>query len=209
MTTMPPLILASKSPRRADLLRQMGFQFTVLSVPVDESCPEISNPVELVMTLSKRKAEAVVHKVKEGLIIGADTVVVLDNEILGKPVDEKDAARILRKLSGKTHQVYTGFSLVECAGRTISDYEETSVTFHTLSDWEIQSYIETGCPLDKAGAYGIQGRSGLFVKRIKGCFYNVVGFPLNKFYEQLKMLYPPETIADSFKKAINGNGYFY
>ncbi len=202
MISVPPLILASKSPRRADLLRQMGFTFTILAEEVDESCAGIANPTELVMTLSRRKAEAVLSKVNEGLVIGADTVVVLENEILGKPQDAEDAVRILEKLSGKIHQVYTGFTLIEKGGRTVSDYEETSVAFHPLSDWEIASYVDTGCPLDKAGAYGIQGRSGLFVKSIKGCFYNVVGFPLTKFYEQLKVLYPPERVVDFFKTEI-------
>jgi len=132
--------------------------------------------------------------VREGLVVGADTVVSLEGEILGKPKDEKEAKSMLMKLSGKTHDVFTGFTLIQIGSNPLSDVERTSVTFRDLDEWEVDDYVETGGPMDKAGGYGIQDRSGLFVDRIEGCFYNVVGFPLTKFYESLKQLWDVETI---------------
>lgn len=199
MIKMPPLILASQSPRRSQLLKQMGFVFEVMTSLVDENI-DIEDPPEVVKTLSRMKAEAVVAEVSEGLIIGADTVVALKGKILGKPRDPKEAKEMLQLLSDNTHEVFTGFTMIEVGGRSISDYERTAVTFHEIEDWEIENYIATGSPFDKAGAYGIQDRSGLFVEKIDGCFYNVVGFPLTKFYEQLKKWYQPEAIQGCLKR---------
>ncbi len=195
MNLMPPLILASRSPRRSQLLKQMGFRFEVITSPVDENI-DISDPVEVVKILSRMKAEAVLHKRSEGLIVGADTVVALNGKILGKPKDPQEAGDMLRLLSNNTHEVFTGFTIIEVNGRSVSDYERTAVTFHAIDEWEIGNYIATGSPMDKAGAYGIQDRSGLFVEKIDGCFYNVVGFPLTRFYEQLKKWYLPEAIEE-------------
>jgi septum formation protein len=194
MASLPLLTLASRSPRRAALLRQMGFRFRVLFKEISERTADLEDPVEKVKELSKRKAEAVLSKVGEGLIVGADTVVVLDGTVFGKPVDKEEAKRMLSTLSGRTHEVFTGFTLMEVGGRRVTDVERTSVTFRRLESWEVDAYVETGAPLDKAGAYGIQDRSGLFVDRIEGCFYNVVGFPLTKFYEGLKRFWDAETV---------------
>lgn len=191
---MPLITLASRSPRRAALLRQMGFRFRVLFREISEGTADLEDPVEKVKELSQRKAEAVLDEIERGLIVGADTVVVLGSAIFGKPIDKEDAKRMLNALSGRTHEVFTGFTLMEVGGRMVSDVERTSVTFRRLKSWEVDSYVETGAPLDKAGAYGIQDRSGLFVERIEGCFYNVVGFPLTKFYEGLKQFWNAETL---------------
>lgn len=194
MESLPLITLASRSPRRAALLRQMGFRFRVLFREISEGTADLEDPVEKVKELSQRKAEAVLDEIERGLIVGADTVVVLGSAIFGKPIDKEDAKRMLNALSGRTHEVFTGFTLMEVGGRMVSDVERTSVTFRRLKSWEVDSYVETGAPFDKAGAYGIQDRSGLFVERIEGCFYNVVGFPLTKFYEGLKQFWNAETL---------------
>jgi len=196
MTSPPQIILASKSPRRAVLLQQMGIPFEVISVEISEESCILLDPVQLVVALSKLKAEAVVHDIVEGLIIAADTIVYINREILGKPKDNHEAREMLQKLSGKTHEVFTGFTLLQVRGKQLSDVERTTVTFRTLESWEIDDYVESGGPLDKAGGYGIQDRSGLFVDRIEGCFYNVVGFPLTKFYEGLKQLWTIDKIRN-------------
>jgi len=182
-----PLILASKSPRRAQLLRLLDLEFVVRNSGVPEDSDAPREPAEHVLELSRRKTEAVAKHVGEGYVLGADTIVVLDGEILGKPSDEEDAYRMLRRLSGRTHRVYTGFTVVEKpGGRTLADYEVTEVHFRPLSDEEIWAYIRTGSPMDKAGAYGIQDLSAIFADRIVGCFYNVVGFPLTKWYVRMR-----------------------
>ncbi|MBN1781890.1 septum formation protein Maf [bacterium] len=179
------LILASQSPRRAELLRSAGFRFHILSNPVDENENVPEEPAGHVRNLSLRKAEAVIHDVKSGVIIGADTIVYHQGRILGKPADASEAYSMLASLSGQTHRVYTGISLVEAAGRRISDVAVTDVTFRNLAEWEIMDYIASDEPFDKAGAYGIQGRAGLFVSQIRGCYFNVVGFPLARFFGML------------------------
>jgi septum formation protein len=189
MSTMPlEIILASRSPRRAALLKQMGIPFRILFHDITETSIPCTDPALFVKTLSRMKAEAVLPDIAEGLIVGADTIVYLDGEVLGKPVDRSEAKEMLQQLSGRTHEVYTGFTLIRVGNKLYSDVERTAVTFRNLEMWEIDSYVETDCPLDKAGGYGIQDRSGFFVERIDGCFYNVVGFPLTKFYEGLKIL---------------------
>jgi septum formation protein len=138
--------------------------------------------------MSEEKMVKAKEIIKEGIIITADTIVVINNHILGKPKNEKDAERILRILSGKTHYVYTGFSLFNYKNlKSITSYEKTGVTFRKLGKNEIQSYISTGSPMDKAGAYGIQDDFGaVFVKKINGCYYNVVGLPITKLYQSLR-----------------------
>jgi septum formation protein len=198
-----PLFLASRSSRRAALLRQMGFEFRIVPVEITEELPSNGDPDETVKTLSMLKARAALPRIKEGLVIGADTVVFLEGKMLGKPANPEDALIMLRGLSGKTHEVFTGFALIDAGdGRTFSGSERTRVTFRNLEEWEIADYVETGMPMDKAGAYGIQDRSGLFVDRIEGCFYNVVGFPLAKFYEGLKKMRGIETVRRMMKSGI-------
>jgi len=177
------LILASQSPRRAQLLSLIGFKYEIRPANLQEDEIREDDPSRHVLKLSLAKAQEVARDVNEGLIIGADTIVVLDDTILGKPQSFEEAREMLRRLSGRSHQVYTGFALVEKpSGRSASDYEVTTVHFRELQDWEIESYVETQNPMDKAGAYGIQDQSAVFADRIEGCFYNVVGFPLTKFY---------------------------
>ncbi|MBI5475208.1 MAG: septum formation protein Maf [Ignavibacteriales bacterium] len=178
------IILASKSPRRQNLLKQIGLDFKVIESGINEELSDIKTPIEHVLELSKQKAKEVAKKIDNALIIGADTIVYIDGKILGKPSDEKDAVQMLNRLSGQTHQVYTGFTLLDVPSQKIlSDYEKTEVTFRNLSKEEIEKYVKSGSPMDKAGAYGIQDDYGaVFVQNINGCFYNVVGFPLTKFY---------------------------
>jgi septum formation protein len=183
-----PVFLASKSPRRKKLLEQINLKFEVVVVDVDESEREGEDPIDMVTRLALEKSEAAAEIIKEGIIITADTTVVLNNGILGKPADIKDAERILSLLSGNTHIVYTGFSVYNTrTAERITDYEKTLVTFIELSEDDIRDYIKSGSPMDKAGAYGIQDDFGaVFVKEIAGCYYNVVGLPLSKIYTALK-----------------------
>jgi septum formation protein len=185
-----PVYLASKSPRRKKLLEQINLKFEVIVVDVDESEREGEDPLDMVKRLAYEKSAAAAEVIKRGIIITADTTVVLDNRNIGKPLDEEDAARILRSLSGNTHIVYTGFSIFNTeSGKRIVDYEKSLVKFIQLSDEDIYDYIRTGSPMDKAGAYGIQDDFGaVFVKEICGCYYNVVGLPLSKVYSALKLV---------------------
>ncbi len=186
------LILASESPRRAQLLSLVGFHFEVRPSKIDEDSIQETDPVRHVLFLSLAKATEVAKDIDRGLVVGADTIVVLDKHILGKPANAEEASDMLRRLSGRTHRVYTGFAIVEKpGGRIASDYEMTKVRFRDLRDWEIESYVRTQNPMDKAGAYGIQDQSAVFADRIEGCFYNVVGFPLTKFYTTLLAFVQP------------------
>ncbi|MEG1427449.1 MAG: Maf family protein [Oscillospiraceae bacterium] len=177
------LILASASPRRRELLEKTGVQFAVRATDVDETINEPMAPEVYVQTLASRKAMAAVLG-KDEIVIGADTIVVFDNAIFGKPRDREDAAKMLAALSGKTHSVYTGVALRNQGGcRTF--YEETQVTFYPLTPDEIEWYIDTGEPLDKAGAYGIQGKGCRLVRGICGDYSNVVGLPVAALLQQL------------------------
>jgi len=184
------IILASQSPRRAALLRQIGLEFEIITCDVDETVDGGLSPEEHVLKLSHQKASLVAADIDDGIIIGADTIVVLDGEILGKPTDAVDAKRMLQRMSGREHRVYTGFTLIEKPSqKTISEFEVTDVKFRELENDEIDEYVASGSPLDKAGAYGIQDDYGaVFVERVCGCFYTVVGFPLTKFYMALRKL---------------------
>lgn len=186
--SMQPLILASASPRRAELLKQLGLDFQVLPSEVSEEIPgESASPPELVQELASNKATDVARKLEKGLVIGADTLVVLEDTIFGKPSDPDEAVEMLSKLNGKTHSVYTGVAIIQApSGQIEVGYSETKVKFRTLSIEEIRSYVATGEPLDKAGAYGIQGKGGVLVEGIKGCYFNVVGLPLSKLAEMLQ-----------------------
>jgi septum formation protein len=180
VTGLERLVLASASPRRRELLAQAGFTFDVISADVPEVRKPGEDPIHFVTRLAREKAEAVLasHPVTpDTMILGADTIVLVDDEVLGKPQDAADAARMLRLLSGQTHQVITGVCLAKGRERQRAA-EVTFVRFATLSDDEIAEYVATGEPLDKAGAYAIQGRAGRWVPRIHGCYFNVVGLPL-------------------------------
>lgn len=183
-----PFLLASASPRRQQLLERIGFTFEVIPSDVEERVPHGKAPSYVVQHLAELKAETVAGPRPEALTLGADTVVVLEEEILGKPADEEEARLMLRRLSGRTHTVLTGLALLHPAsGRRMTAYESTRVTFAELEDAEIEAYVRTGSPLDKAGAYGIQDdRGALYVTRIDGDYYNVVGLPLHRLYTLLR-----------------------
>ena len=180
------LILASASPRRRELLTQAGFSFQVESIPVNEDPRPNEDPVHLVKRLAREKADAVFNAPPKTpasadddplLVLGADTIVVCDHEILNKPVDDADAARMLHLLAGRTHQVITGVCLISPLGVEVAA-ETTRVTMLTLSDEEILAYVATREPMDKAGAYAIQGHASRWIPRIVGCYFNVVGLPV-------------------------------
>ncbi|HEV7643997.1 MAG TPA: Maf family protein [Pyrinomonadaceae bacterium] len=186
---LPPLILASGSPRRAEILNFVGWSFEKLVPDVDESIVAGESAAEYVERLSREKGIAVAGQVENGLVLAADTTVVVDEEILGKPVDEEDARRMLRMLSGKWHQVLTGVSLikVENGKREISTArQETGVKFATLDEPDIDFLVEYGSPLDKAGAYAVQAQAALFIEEIKGDYWNVVGLPVNLVYRLVR-----------------------
>lgn len=183
---MTSLILASQSPRRQVLLKQLGLEFSVIPSNIEEQFYETLSPVELVQRLAIDKAEAVALK-EEGIIIAADTIVVLDQEIMGKPCSKEEAYAMLSALSGKRHQVITGVCVYDTTTQK-QEYaaEQTEVFFRSLSDEEIESYIASGEPFDKAGSYGIQGLGALLIEKIVGCYFNVVGLPLNRLGLMLK-----------------------
>ena len=204
------LILASQSPRRLEILTEAGFDLEVIPADIDETRRPEERPVDLVGRLAAEKAEAVRASLcvvpDDRLLVAADTIVWMADEALGKPVDGPDAARMLRELSGHTHQVSTGV----CAMRLADDgavaasttfVETTEVTFWELTDEEIQAYVETGEPLDKAGAYGIQGAGRLLVKRISGDYLNVVGLPVARLVREVAKLVSErdDLVADSIR----------
>ena len=183
----PKLVLASASPRRQELIQLLGLRAEIHPSGIAEDVTE-ADPSLLVQKLAFRKAEDVAKQYpKDYLVIGADTVVFFEDRILGKPKSEEDAYRMLSALSGRTHQVYTGVSL-HFQGKKMGFYEKTEVQFARLTEREIWDYIESKEPMDKAGAYGIQGRFAPFVKGIAGDYYNVMGLPLARLYQALKFL---------------------
>jgi septum formation protein len=186
------LVLASKSPRRSRLLTNLGFDFEVIPSKIREDKENnISDYKNYVMNSANKKAEDVANRLGEpAIILGADTIVVLNNEILHKPKDRIDAFRILKTLSNNTHIVYTGISLIDTVTNLcITDVQATHVSFRELDEDEILAYVDTGSPMDKAGAYGIQDDFGaVFVSHINGCYYNIVGLPLELLYISLKTM---------------------
>lgn len=201
---MSQMILASASPRRKELLEQIGAEFVICPAKGEEVITE-TDPSAVVMELSRQKAEDVASGVltyneqhadlatpQDILVIGADTVVAYENQILGKPKDEEDARRMLTMLSGKTHSVYTGvtFVFIDKEGRTGEHcfFEKTDVCMHPLKEEEIDRYIQSGDPMDKAGSYGIQGRFAIHIKEIRGDYNNVVGLPVARLYQELQKL---------------------
>lgn len=184
---MQTLVLASTSPRRKELLENLHLSFQVSSSHADESFDSNLPPSEVVMELALRKAEAVFEKFPSAFVIGADTIVVAAGSILGKPKDPADAVRMLTMLSGKQHEVYTGVAIEAPNGSTCF-YEKTKVQFWELSDEEINSYVQSGEPLDKAGAYGIQGLGSTLVRKINGDYFAVVGLPVARTIRELKKM---------------------
>jgi MAF protein len=184
-----PIILASASPRRQELLRQIGIEFRVVPSHISEDFDSGLSPGDIVRTLAERKVDAVAQTQPEALIIAADTIVVLDGEILGKPDSARHAVRMLERLSGRTHQVVTGVAL-KCIDRKVYEALDvtTDVTFGTLPKELIEKYVATGEPMDKAGAYGVQGIGAMFVKSIQGSYSNVVGLPLFEVVSVLRKI---------------------
>jgi septum formation protein len=186
---MSTIVLASASPRRSELLESAGVSFSVSPSDIPEEPFPGETPEAHVRRLALEKARAVASVAASRYVVGADTIVVCDGEIMGKPVDEADAVRMLRKLAGKGHQVITGFAVLDRQGaREIVDAVTTQVYFKSLTDAEIDAYVATGCPMDKAGAYAIQGGAAYMVRSIDGSYTNVVGLPLCEVVEALREL---------------------
>lgn len=189
------IILASQSPRRKQLLNMLGINFEIQIPNINEDDHDFqSNPSEMVRQLSINKAQAIKSDIENTIIIAADTTVTIDNTILNKPLTTQEAFDMLNKLSGKTHSVFTGYSILFSKSKKLfSNSVRTDVTFHHLTNNEIENYIATGSPMDKAGAYGIQDDFGsVFIKSIHGDYYNVVGFPVQDFYQNIKQLLDSE-----------------
>ena len=189
---MKKIILASQSPRRKEILKLVDLDFDVMPSGCDENI-EYSSPADMVSKLSYLKAKDVAEKIKkedsknQHLVIGSDTTVFFDNQILGKPKNKEDAFSMLRAMSGKSHIVYTGVSVIDTlTDKTETFYEETKVTFYDVSDEEINAYIETKDPMDKAGAYGVQGKGAFLVKKVEGDYFTVVGLPVAHLLRVLK-----------------------
>ena len=183
-----PIYLASNSPRRKQMLKMFGVEFKTISVDLDEVFIRNESPIKTVKRLAEEKLTLAKQQVNNGIIITADTIVVVNGKRIGKPKNKKDAENILISLSNKSHFVYTGFSIFNTnTKKQITDYSKTKVTFRELTKTEIKEYIKSGSPMDKAGAYGIQDDYGsVFVEKISGCYYNVLGFPASKIYTTLK-----------------------
>lgn len=182
--TRETLVLASRSPRRAEILRAVGWPFEAEAADVDETLRAGESAARYVERLAREKAEAVAARRLFGLLLGADTTVVVDGEILAKPEDDEDARRMLRRLRGRWHEVLTGIALVRAETRqAITAHATTRVRCAPMTDAEIDWYVATGEPMDKAGAYGVQGHAALFIEAIDGDFWNVVGLPIRLVYE--------------------------
>lgn len=190
MATEPLIVLASASPRRSELLELAGVSFRVAPADIPEEPLPGEEAVAHALRLAEEKARAAAGREATGRwFIGADTIVVLDGRIMGKPVDDQDACRMLADLSGKTHQVVTAYAVFDCqTGACVTEVVQTGVCFKPLSHHEISTYVSTGCPLDKAGAYAIQGGAAHFVREIHGSYTNVVGLPTCELIETLHRL---------------------
>lgn len=179
------LILASKSPRRIDLLKMMGLSFSIQPCTDEERIDAAWGPDKVVEALATQKAQSIYSKNPNCCVIGADTIVWYNGEVIGKPHSKEDAHAILKKLQGNTHQVYTGIAVITPNGMDVR-HAITSVTFAPMSEQEINGYISTGEPMDKAGAYGMQGIGGVFVESVCGSSFNVIGMPIQVLYQMLK-----------------------
>ena len=189
MITLPKLILASGSPRRAEILTSVGWEFTKIVPDIDESEVPGESPEDYVQRLAREKAEAVAPKNNEGVILAADTTVVIDDQIIGKPVDLEDAQRMLRLLSGKGHEVLTGVAVLIDGDMRIG-LQRTGVKFAELTEAEVNFLAEMGDPLDKAGAYAVQAQAALFIEGIEGDYWNVVGLPISLVYRLVDLSVP-------------------
>lgn len=195
---MKKIILASQSPRRRELLGRLVADFSVMADDSEEVVISGEKPEDTVQRLARQKAENVARAVEEdALVLAADTVVALDGRILGKPAHVREARQMLADLSGREHRVYTGIAVLDTAAGVLAvDYEMTRVRFRTLSEDEIQRYIDSGEPMDKAGAYGIQELGALFVEGVDGDYFNVVGLPLCKLGKMLKKHFSVDLLAE-------------
>ncbi|MEE0970609.1 MAG: Maf family protein [Clostridia bacterium] len=200
-------ILASKSPRRKEILETIGLDFEIMTSEADESYEKGTAPSDIVMTLSARKAAAVKEKLKaEGkdlsdtVIIGADTIVYAAGEVLGKPRSKEDAERMLTMLGGTSHTVISGVTVI-CGGRSASVFEETVVSFAPMTERDIKWYVESGEPMDKAGAYAVQGIASMWVDKIEGCYFNVVGLPVSALRKLLQRVFG--IMLTDYVKGIN------
>ena len=183
------IILASQSPRRRELLSNLGLNFEVIPANLEEKADSYSSFGELVMELARQKAEHIAKDHPGRIIVASDTIVVIDNRVLNKPLDRNDAADMLATLAGRQHQVYTSLYIIDGPNsRMVADYSVTDVFFSSLSAEEIERYLDTGEPFDKAGAYGIQGFGSKLVEKISGCFFSVMGFPVALFARRMKEL---------------------
>ncbi|MDT5059935.1 MAG: nucleoside triphosphate pyrophosphatase [Acidobacteriota bacterium] len=181
---MEKLWLASGSPRRAEILRAVGWPFEAMPMDIDEKLLAGESALAMVERLALEKAQAAARACSQGLVLGADTTVMVDSEILAKPEDEREARRMLRLLSGRWHDVLTGVALVRAGNENTSlvAHERTQVRFSVMSDEEIEWYVQSGEPMDKAGAYAAQGRAALFIEEIRGDYWNIVGLPIQLVY---------------------------
>lgn len=189
MISLPKLILASGSPRRAEILTAVGWEYEKQTADIDETALPDEDPADYVRRLAEEKASVVAKSHQNALVLGADTIVVIENQIIGKPKDYADASRMLQVLSGKWHEVLTGIALVKMIdGNSVArvDLQKTRVKFADLSAAEIEFLIEKGAPLDKAGAYAVQAQAALFIEQIEGDYWNVVGLPVNLLFRLLQ-----------------------
>ena len=189
MTSLPKIILASASPRRAEILAAVGWEYEKQIADIDETELADERPEDYVQRLAREKAKAVAENYNDALVLGADTIVVIESKIIGKPKDFADARRMLEMLSGNWHEVLTGVALVKVAqgnSETKVDLQRTRVKFAELSEAEIEFLIEKGEPLDKAGAYAVQAQAALFIEQIEGDYWNVVGLPVNLVFKLMK-----------------------
>ncbi len=184
---MKTLILASGSPRRKELLEKCGIPFDVCPADIDETINEKGYLPDEIRMLAERKAKAILEENPSTAVIGSDTIVVIDSEVLGKPENKEDAKRMLKRLSGHTHQVITGICIMSSM-REFSNVSISEVTFADLDDQEIQKYVDTEEPMDKAGAYAVQGIASRYITRIHGDYYSIMGLPVSMVYEELKNL---------------------
>ncbi|MCM3902146.1 MAG: Maf family protein [Pyrinomonadaceae bacterium] len=183
------LVLASRSPRRAEILNAVGWPFETAAASIDESRFEGEGAVPYVRRLAQSKAETIAKNLSSGLVLGADTVVLVDDNILGQPSDADDARRMLKLLSGRWHEVLTAVALLRAGGvQVMAGHEKTRVRFAEMSDAEIDWYVATGEPMDKAGAYAIQGKAALFIEEIQGDYFNIVGLPVRLVYKLVRAM---------------------
>lgn len=203
MTAGPALVLASTSPRRRAVLEQLGLSFDVVAPPAEaERCWDGREPPDtFALEIARAKARAVASRRPGALVVAADTIVVLDGDVLGKPADPDEARRMLARLGGREHVVHTGIAIITPEGAEGAGVEATAVAIRALSVAEIDAYVVTGEPLDKAGAYGIQGLGAALVERVRGCYFNVMGLPVTRLLALLRELRYPYSWPGSIRPA--------